>query len=54
MSIKGSNISLEDGILMIHTKTKISTSTISKTENRDCIMQALSEMGIIVTDIQIS
>jgi len=37
-------ISLENNILVIQTKTKISAATIEKTENRDYIMQALSEM----------
>jgi len=53
MSIKWSMISLENNILVIQTKTKISAATIEKTENRDYIMQALSEMWIQVSDIKI-
>lgn len=54
MSLKGSDITLWTWALHIKAKTKISQSTIAKSENQQCILEACESMWLDVKKIELS
>jgi len=54
MSLKWSIFQLDEKILLIQSKTKISYNTIAKPEHKDFILTAWEELGLWFTEVTIS